>query len=48
MDATRTERITVNLTPDLLERLDDFADRCRWSRSTAVTVLLERALDDEK
>ncbi len=46
MNADRTERITVNLTPALLEKLDRFAERNRWTRSTAVTVLIERGLED--
>jgi len=40
----RTERITVNLPPDLLERLDRFAEEHRWTRSTAVAVLIEQGL----
>ena len=44
MDATRTERFTVNLTPELMERLDRFAEQHRWTRSTAVAVLIERGL----
>lgn len=48
MNADRTERITVNLTPGLLEKLDRFAERNHWTRSTAVTVLIERGLKDER
>lgn len=47
MDAARTERITVNLTPDVLARLDRFAEQNRWTRSTAATVLIERGLTEE-
>jgi len=45
MNADRTERITVNLTPELLAKLDRFAERNRWTRSTAVTVLIEQGLE---
>lgn len=48
MNADRTERITVNLTPDSLARLDQFAEQRHWTRSTAVAVLIERGLDREE
>jgi metal-responsive CopG/Arc/MetJ family transcriptional regulator len=48
MSAERTERFTVNLTPALLARLDKFAEQHRWSRSTAVAVLIERGLESEE
>jgi metal-responsive CopG/Arc/MetJ family transcriptional regulator len=47
MDAIRTERVTVNLAPDLLARLDRYAQEHRWTRSTAIVVLIERGLDAE-
>ena len=46
MDATRTERVTVNLTPEVMARLDDFAEQHRWTRSTAAAVLIEQGLGD--
>ncbi len=45
---TRTERISVNLTPSVLERLDAYRFDRRWTRSTAAAVLIERGLDQEK
>jgi metal-responsive CopG/Arc/MetJ family transcriptional regulator len=48
MNANRTERITVNLTAEQVERLDRFAERNHWSRSTAVAVLIERWVKDEQ
>jgi metal-responsive CopG/Arc/MetJ family transcriptional regulator len=45
---TRTERISVNLTPGVVERLDRYRFDRRWSRSTAVAVLVERGLDREE
>jgi hypothetical protein len=45
MDAIRTEKISVNLTPDQAARLDRYAERNHWTRSTAAAVLLERGLD---
>ncbi len=47
MNAERTMRITVNLTPDLLARLDRFAEQNRWTRSTAATVLIEQGLTED-
>jgi hypothetical protein len=44
MDATRTEKISVNLTPELTAKLDQFAAANHWSRSTAAAVLIERGL----
>lgn len=43
----RTERVTVNLTPELAEQLDRFAEQNRWTRSTAAAVLIERGLAEE-
>ena len=45
MDATRNEKISVNLTPELAARLDRYAERNHWSRSTAAAVLIERGLN---
>jgi hypothetical protein len=45
MEALRNEKISVNLTPDQAARLDRYAERNRWSRSTAAAVLIERGLD---
>jgi hypothetical protein len=47
MAPERTERFTVNLTPDQLAWLDQFAEQNHWSRSTAVAVLIERARSGE-
>lgn len=47
MDAIRTEKISVNLTPDQAARLDHYASRHRWSRSTAAAALIEQGLDAE-
>jgi predicted transcriptional regulator len=48
MDAARTERVTVNLTPEASAKLDRFADERRWTRSTAAAVLIERGLAEEE
>jgi metal-responsive CopG/Arc/MetJ family transcriptional regulator len=48
MTAERTERFTVNLTPELLAKLDRLAERNHWTRSTAVAVLIERAPEDKE
>jgi len=47
MDAARSERVTVNLTPEQTQRLDRFAEQNRWTRSTAAAVLIERGLADD-
>lgn len=47
MDATRTERVTVNLTPGLAARLDAFAALNHWTRSTAAALLIENGLPQE-
>ena len=47
MQETRTEKISVNLTPSVLARLDDMRARRRWTRSTAAAVLIEHGLDSE-
>jgi metal-responsive CopG/Arc/MetJ family transcriptional regulator len=44
MDENRTEKISVNLTPSALERLDAFARAHRWPRSTAAAELIEKGL----
>jgi len=46
MEATRTEKISVNLTPDQVARLDQLAARNHWSRSTAAAVLIAHGLDE--
>jgi predicted transcriptional regulator len=48
MDALRTEKISVNLTPDVLARLDRLAAANHWTRSTAAAVLIERGLPDDQ
>ena len=47
MEETRTEKISVNLTPSVLARLDEMRARRRWTRSTAAAVLIEHGLDSE-
>jgi hypothetical protein len=47
MNAQRTVRITVNLTPALTALLDRYAEENRWTRSTAAAVLIERGLPGE-
>jgi len=49
MDAvSRTEKISVNLTPEQVAALDRFAAENHWSRSTAAAVLIERGLTDDQ
>jgi hypothetical protein len=42
---TRTARLSVNLVPSVLERLDQYRYDRRWSRSTAAAVLIEKGLE---
>ena len=46
-DSNRTEKISVNLTPEMAASLDRFAERNHWTRSTAAAVLIERGLAGE-
>jgi hypothetical protein len=45
---TRTGRISVNLAPSVVRRLDLYRFDRRWSRSTAAAVLIERGLDADE
>ena len=47
MDAIRTERVTVNLTPEVMARLDGFAEQHRWTLSTAAAILIEQGLPQD-
>lgn len=38
-------RVTLTLPPDTVDRLDEFADAERRSRSNAATLLLDEALE---
>jgi hypothetical protein len=44
MKETRTVKITVVITPSLADRLNAFAERAHWSKSTAIAVLIDQAL----
>jgi metal-responsive CopG/Arc/MetJ family transcriptional regulator len=44
MEETRITRITITIDRDVLARLDGYARRSRWSRSTAAAALIEEAL----
>jgi hypothetical protein len=44
---TRTEKISINLTPAALARLDRYAQAHVWPRSTAAAQLIEQGLDAE-
>jgi metal-responsive CopG/Arc/MetJ family transcriptional regulator len=48
MDEQRDKRISVSLTPTLLAQIDAHAREHRWTRSTAVAVLVEKALSQEQ
>lgn len=39
------ERIQAKIGPELLERLDRFAEQNKWTRSWAITVLITEALE---
>jgi hypothetical protein len=42
---TRSERVSVSLTPTMLARLETYAREHRWKLSTAAAVLIEDGLD---
>jgi hypothetical protein len=44
MNANRTERISVNLTPEVMRALEALAAANHWTVSTAAAVLIERGL----
>jgi hypothetical protein len=44
MEGTRSEKLTVVMTPALLGRLKAYAEQNHWSLSTAAAVLIEDGL----
>lgn len=48
MEALRSVKVTVNLTPRDAARLDRLARRSRWTRSAAAAVLIERGCDEDE
>lgn len=44
MEETRTEKLSVMLTPAVLRQLDAYRQEHRWSRSTAAAALIEDGL----
>jgi metal-responsive CopG/Arc/MetJ family transcriptional regulator len=48
MEETRSEKVSVSLTPTVVARLDAYARSHRWSRSTAASVLIEQGLAQEE
>ena len=46
--AKKLIRVTVNLTPELVERIEDYAEKVNVNRTAAVSVLLSNALDQQK
>jgi len=47
MTETRSEKVSIVLTPSVLRDLDAYAAERRWSRSTAAALLIERGLSRE-
>ncbi len=47
MAADRTQRLSVNLTPEVMRRLERFAERKRWTLSTAAAVLIEQGVAED-
>lgn len=46
--AKKLIRVTVNLTPELVERIESYAEKVNVNRTAAVSVLLSNALDQQK
>lgn len=44
--AKSVERLTCNLSADLMTRVDEYAERMHINRTSAVAVLLTQALDN--
>lgn len=43
-----TKRLVANVTVELLEQIDDYAERMNINRTSAVAVLLSQALNSQK
>ncbi len=41
-------RVTVNLTPELVERIEAYAGKVNVNRTAAISVLLSDALDQKE
>lgn len=48
MDALRSQKMTVNLTPETVARLGQLARRNHWKPATAAAIMIERQLDAEE
>jgi metal-responsive CopG/Arc/MetJ family transcriptional regulator len=48
MEEKRSEKISIQLAPSLLARLDAYARQHRWSRSNAVAALIDTGLQAEQ
>jgi predicted transcriptional regulator len=48
MDALRSQKMTVNLTPETAARLGRLARRNHWKPATAAAVLIERGLEADE
>ena len=48
MARVETTRMGMNIPTELMDKLDDYADRMNISRTSAVCVLLSQALNSQK
>lgn len=48
MARVETTRMGMNIPTELMEQLDEYADRMNISRTSAVCVLLSQALNSQK
>ena len=48
MARVETTRMGMNIPTELMDKLDEYADRMNISRTRAVCVLLSQALDSQK
>lgn len=48
MARVETTRMGMNIPTELMDKLDEYADRMNISRTSAVCVLLSQALDSQK
>lgn len=48
MRTVETRKISISLTPEILERVESYGKKLGISRATAVAVLVSKALEQEE
>ncbi len=47
MRTIQTKKVSISLTPEILERVEAYGKKLGISRATAISVLVSKALDQE-